>query len=196
VDDVVLGDVGEELVSTAGVAVRPFWWSDECLAAPGDGGGPMTTDGGGPDAAGPAEDVGGGASGQDSGGDGDGASAGPGANQTEGHDADDALEGESMGARESGLGSGWIAFIAVVAAIAGAAVAMTTYLLLRSRRSGASLSADAEAGAAPSSAAASAPTSAPVSSATTEEDAPAFCSRCGASLDPGDKFCSSCGRRL
>jgi hypothetical protein len=27
VKDVVLGDVGKKLEQTAGVAVRPFWWS-------------------------------------------------------------------------------------------------------------------------------------------------------------------------
>lgn len=33
VKDVVIRDVGDKLVSTGGVAVRPFWWSTECLQA-------------------------------------------------------------------------------------------------------------------------------------------------------------------
>jgi len=32
VADVVLGDVGEKIYNTSGVAVRPFWWSTECMA--------------------------------------------------------------------------------------------------------------------------------------------------------------------
>lgn len=31
VRDVVLGDIGKELQQTAGVAVRPFWWSEACM---------------------------------------------------------------------------------------------------------------------------------------------------------------------
>ena len=31
VKDVVVGDIGDEIMSTSGVAVRPFWWSKECL---------------------------------------------------------------------------------------------------------------------------------------------------------------------
>ena len=31
VKDVVLGDIGEKLMQTAGVAVRPFWWSAACV---------------------------------------------------------------------------------------------------------------------------------------------------------------------
>lgn len=31
VEDVVLGDVGKEEEQTAGVAVRPFWWSAACM---------------------------------------------------------------------------------------------------------------------------------------------------------------------
>jgi hypothetical protein len=32
VRDVVLGDCGDKIVNTVGVAVRPFWWSAECMA--------------------------------------------------------------------------------------------------------------------------------------------------------------------
>jgi hypothetical protein len=31
VRDVVLGDIGKKEVQTAGVAVRPFWWSTACV---------------------------------------------------------------------------------------------------------------------------------------------------------------------
>lgn len=31
VRDEVLGDVGEAIYSTSGVAVRPFWWSTESM---------------------------------------------------------------------------------------------------------------------------------------------------------------------
>ena len=31
VKDVVLGDCGDKEVQTAGVAVRPFWWSTACM---------------------------------------------------------------------------------------------------------------------------------------------------------------------
>ena len=31
VKDVVLGDIGDKLVQTDGVAVRPFWWSTACV---------------------------------------------------------------------------------------------------------------------------------------------------------------------
>jgi len=33
VNDVVLGDIGKKEVQTAGVAVRPFWWSTACVEA-------------------------------------------------------------------------------------------------------------------------------------------------------------------
>lgn len=33
VNDVVLRDIGDQIVNTGGVAVRPFWWSNECLEA-------------------------------------------------------------------------------------------------------------------------------------------------------------------
>ena len=31
VNDEVLGDVGDTIYNTSGVAVRPFWWSSECV---------------------------------------------------------------------------------------------------------------------------------------------------------------------
>jgi hypothetical protein len=31
VEDVVLHDIGKKLEQTDGVAVRPFWWSTECM---------------------------------------------------------------------------------------------------------------------------------------------------------------------
>jgi hypothetical protein len=31
VKDVVLGDIGDQVVQTDGVAVRPFWWSTACM---------------------------------------------------------------------------------------------------------------------------------------------------------------------
>ena len=31
VNDVVSGVCGTKIVQTAGVAVRPFWWSKECM---------------------------------------------------------------------------------------------------------------------------------------------------------------------
>jgi len=31
IEDVVLGDIGKKLMQTDGVAVRPFWWSTECM---------------------------------------------------------------------------------------------------------------------------------------------------------------------
>jgi hypothetical protein len=31
VKDVVLGVCGDKIVQTDGVAVRPFWWSKECI---------------------------------------------------------------------------------------------------------------------------------------------------------------------
>ncbi|MCE5252623.1 MAG: hypothetical protein LLG45_00165, partial [Actinomycetia bacterium] len=33
INDVVIGDIGDEIVDTSGVAVRPFWWSTECVQA-------------------------------------------------------------------------------------------------------------------------------------------------------------------
>ncbi len=204
VEDVVLGDVGDELVSTAGVAVRPFWWSNECLTALGYGGGVEPTDdagsgAGGPDATGGGTShtdglIGGGSGGQTGDGSDDGPSLGVGGDEADGDEAGDALEGESVGARTTGLGGGWVAFIAVSAAVAGAALAVAAYLLLRSRRSRPShgAGAEADAGEAPASSVMPAPMGPDVS----DEDTPVFCSRCGASLDPGDKFCASCGRRL
>jgi hypothetical protein len=37
VKDVVRGDIGKELMQTAGVAVRPFWWSAACMEVLRDG---------------------------------------------------------------------------------------------------------------------------------------------------------------
>jgi hypothetical protein len=31
VNDVVSGVCGEKIVQTSGVAVKPFWWSTECM---------------------------------------------------------------------------------------------------------------------------------------------------------------------
>jgi hypothetical protein len=36
VNDVVLGTCGDKIVQTAGVAVRPFWWSKECVEVLGE----------------------------------------------------------------------------------------------------------------------------------------------------------------
>jgi hypothetical protein len=31
IKDVVIGDIGKELLQTDGVAVRPFWWCAACM---------------------------------------------------------------------------------------------------------------------------------------------------------------------
>ncbi len=122
--DVVIGDVGDEVVNTAGVAVRPFWWSTDCLAAMG-----LATTGGGSEPSNPsttettadqttnASDLPGSAGDETGGdrrpGDADGGSADPG-----------------------GLAGGWIALIAILAVIAVAALSVLAYMLGRTRGSG------------------------------------------------------------
>lgn len=199
VNDVVLGDVGDELVSTAGVAVRPFWWSEECLAAlghsgkqPGSGG----SEQGGPGAGQAGEGrqgmtTGGSTSGNvDAGGDaGDGGAGGAGVD--DGAADEVALDGQAVGATAAGLGGGWTALIAVLAVIAAAALGAAGYLLWRARGSARGpIAADGPVAREPSTMVGGGPT------ATVADAAPAYCSQCGARLEPTDKFCSTCGRRL
>jgi hypothetical protein len=194
VADVVLGDVGKDIVNTAGVAVRPFWWSTECLQTLGvsssgsgsedDGAGAATT------AVGDAGDqVGTGTTGGDGLGDGssagdavDGDSADAGSGD-QAADGGQSVEGQDVSAQSTALSGGWIALIVVLGLVAVGSLAALAYLLGQGRR-------------APVAASASAPATASASAPGTEPDEAAFCSQCGRSLDVGGKFCPGCGRPL
>jgi len=106
VDDLIVGDLGGEPVKTGGVAVRPFWWSTECLQVLG------VTPGEGTATAGE-----------------DGTTAGEsdGAAQTE------AGTGDDSSAEGDGLSGGLTALIAVLAAVAVGG-AITTVVLMARRR--------------------------------------------------------------
>jgi hypothetical protein len=119
VKDVVIGDVGDTLVSTGGVAVRPFWWSTECLQVLGlaaEGTATETTVAAHPTDPGQGTvdattSTGRGAAGDASGG---------------GHTG-----GRPAVLGDSGLSAVWIALIAVLAVVALAAVIAFTFLLGR-----------------------------------------------------------------
>ena len=110
VKDVVIGDVGDEIVSTAGVAVRPFWWSKESLevlgvAAVGSG---SDTTSASDTSASTSLTVVGGSAGTSTGGD-DGGAGDDGGTAGE-IDADDARSSKDESASsDGGLSGGWIA---------------------------------------------------------------------------------------
>ena len=186
VNDVVIGDVGDEIVSTGGVAVRPFWWSTESLVALGLATGGDTT---GTTAAGDTSTTGSGGSGDTTSSEGGTGSAGGGTDATGGGsgqgDADDV---EALA--DGGLSNGWIALIAVLAAVAVAALAILAFVLGRGRRGGPDATVGAGAGGA------AATTVAAGVAAQELKATPAFCSECGGTLTPGARFCPDCGRRL
>lgn len=181
VNDVVIGDVGDKIVSTAGVAVRPFWWSTECLEVLGlalGGTGTETT------AAGETSGTEGGPSGDATGSGGDngsrgGAVTGTGGNNV-GGDGQEALAG-------SGLSGGWIALLAALAVIAAAALAALAFMIGRGRPT------STVAGAVGSGLGAE--TAAQVVARQTRT-APPFCSQCGSALNLEAKFCAMCGRLI
>ncbi len=190
VADVVLGDVGEDIVSTSGVAVRPFWWSAECLEALGLAVG----------ATGDSESAGEGSSTTAA----DVTSGDEGATVSEANDNGAAVagnadgshsaEGEEVSAQASALSAGWITLIVVLGVAVVGALAALIVLLSRGRR-GADSPADTETGnAVPPGAAAGAAVPSP-GDAVPSERAP-FCSQCGHPLDGADRFCPGCGRQL
>ncbi len=136
VNDVVIGDVGDEVVEHCGVAVRPFWWSTESLVALGlapDSGGTETTawpavppvpapgdPGMRPDATG---------AGGSQGGTGTAAGTGEGSGSGDGRAAGD-LGSEGGG----GLSGGWIALIAVLAVVAVAALTGLAFMFGKGSR--------------------------------------------------------------
>ena len=174
IDDVVLGDIEGEIVSTAGVAVRPFWWSKECLVAMGLAQGDsdtMTTTGSGTTGGGSGDTAGG--SGREgetgvAGGETGGAGTGEGTAGEGGSGSDS--EGRSAG----GLSGGWIALITVLAVVAGAALAALAFLLARGNRKRA----------------------APGLRADQVRTEPEFCPACGSAVTKGSRFCAGCGRSL
>lgn len=153
VNDVVIGDCGDKVMSTAGVAVRPFWWSTECLEALG-----LASAGTGTETTAAGQTSGTSAGGDTTGGDG----------RTNGEVTGGAGDAGTGDGREAlpggGLSGGWIALIAVLAVIAVAASAGLAFMLGRGRATG--------------TVAAAAP----------------FCPQCGSALNPGAKFCATCGR--
>lgn len=192
VNDVVIGDVGDEIVNTGGVAVRPFWWSTECLQALGYASGET----GGDTTAGPATSTdtpvttgGGGGTGGQTGttGAGTGSTAG---GQGSGESGGDS---ESRASEEGGL-AGWvIALIAVLAVIAVAALAALAYLLGKAKGGpgGRGLTTGSAGGGV---AAGSAPVLSHDATGTGAATTPASCSHCGNPLSAGAQFCGSCGK--
>jgi hypothetical protein len=169
VKDVVIGDIGDEIMNTSGVAVRPFWWSKECLQvlglATGDSGSDTTAAG---DTSGSTSSTAaGGSGGTSTGGSADGTGGGEGTNE----------KGASGEGGEGGLSGGWIALIAVLAAIAVAAVAGFAFLIGRG-----------------SSGRTSTLTGVATTAAQGDATAPPFCSECGGALNPEAKFCAGCGK--
>jgi hypothetical protein len=187
VNDVVLGDVGDEIVSTGGVAVRPFWWSTECLVALG-----LATDGDttGTTGAGDTSDTGSGGSAETTGSQGGTGSTGDGNDATGGGSGEGDAGGDVEALADGGLSGGWIALIAVLAAVAVAALAVLAFVLGRGRRRGPDTTTRSSTGDA------AATTVATGATAQELRTTPAFCSECGGTLAPGARFCPGCGRRL
>jgi hypothetical protein len=179
VDDVVIGDIGNEIMNTSGVAVRPFWWSKECLQvlglATGDSGSDTTVAG---DTSGSTSSTAAGGSVVTSTGGGDSGTAGG-----EGPDETGGFKDESASG-EGGLSGGWIALICVLAIIAVAALAGLTFMLGTGRRGRGPIGETAGGLA----------TSAEAASTVAAGTAPAFCSQCGSALSSDAKFCARCGR--
>jgi hypothetical protein len=171
VKDVVIGDIGDEIMNTSGVAVRPFWWSKECLQVLGLASGDDSTN------ATTAGNTSGGTSSTTAGGSGGTSTAGGDGSNAGGEGAD--VKGGSGDGGESGggLSGGWIALIAVLAAVAVAASVGFAFVLGRGRNVR-----SAGAGAA--------------TGATVQENRTAtpFCSQCGQALAADAKFCAGCGR--
>jgi hypothetical protein len=176
VNDVVLGDIGDEIMSTAGVAVRPFWWSRESLEALGlaaPSGGSDTTQAGdapggdvGGDAAGVSSTVAGGSVVPSTGGSDGGGSGGEVREETGQSGSED------EGARSaSGLSGGWIALIAVLAVVAVAALTGLAFMLGRGRTIAPAQAVDRQA-----------------------KPSAAFCSQCGSGVGSSAKFCPGCGK--
>jgi hypothetical protein len=179
----VIGDIGGEIVSTGGVAVRPFWWSTECLAGLGlaPAGGETVTTGAG-DATRPSDSA------DDNSG---AATVGPGG--TSGHDAagsegagsdgGDTGDGDANEQGSAGLSGGWIALITVLAVVAVGALTGLAFLLGRGlSRSRAVTTRETDANGAPADA------------AQQTRTAPSFCSQCGRALDPDARFCAGCAK--
>ncbi len=171
-EDEVIGDCGDKLVTTAGVAVRPFWWSNECLEVLGlatsaeidttSGGESTDTSTGGTD----KTDSG---SGREGG-------------QGSGNDAVTIADGQDHGL--SGL---WIIVIAALAVVVVAALAVIAFLIGRGAGK-----------RGPGGSAVSGGASVPGFEATEaqEDSRPAFCPNCGAAINQGAKFCPTCGGQL
>ncbi len=187
VNDVVIGDVGDEIVSTGGVAVRPFWWSTESLVALGLATGGDTT---GTTAVGDTSTTGSGGSGETTSGQGGTGSTGDGNDATGAGSGEGDAGGDVEALADGGLSGGWIALIAVLAVVAVAALAILAFVLGRGRRGGT----DTTTGAGADGAAAT--TVAAGVAAQELRTTPAFCSECGGTLAPGARFCPGCGRRL
>ena len=187
VNDVVIGDIGDEIMDTSGVAVRPFWWSKECLQvlglAAGDSGSDTTAAG---DASGDTSSTAAGGSVVTSTGGGDSGTVG-----AEGPDETGGSEDESASG-EGGLSGGWIALIAVLAVIAVAALAGLAFMLGAGRRGRGP--AEGSAGDVVTSAEAAGTVAAAPVVGQQARTAPAFCSQCGSALSSDAKFCASCGR--
>ena len=131
VNDVVIGDVGDEIVSTGGVAVRPFWWSTEYLVALGLATGGDTT---GTTAAGDTSTTGSGGSGDTTSSEGGTGTAGGGTDATGGGVGQGGDDVEAL--VDGGLSNVWIVLIAVLAAVAVAALAILAFVLGRGRGGG------------------------------------------------------------
>lgn len=116
VADEIVGDMGGEPVKTGGVAVRPFWWSTECLqvlgVATGEGSGTAGEDG-------TSTDEGGTAAGED--------------NDSTQASSDTANDGSG---EDDGLSAGIMALIIILAAVAAGAGGATIVLLLKRRGPG------------------------------------------------------------
>jgi len=160
INDVVVRDVGEEIVNTGGVAVRPFWWSTECLAALGlasTGGGTDTTKSG--DNSGDTSSTTAQGSGDTSGAGGAGGETGLGADTGTG-DAGGNGSGVGEGAEERGAGvggglsGGWIALIVALGVVAVGALGGLAFLLGRASHGARLVGAPADATTAAADAAA------------------------------------------
>ncbi len=106
---------------------------------------------------------------------------------------------ESAPEDNHGISGGWIALIAVLAAVAVAGLVATAYLLGRARHPcshSSSHPASQPATPAGTPPAKAGEAQAPPAQAEETQTGPQYCSGCGAPLNPSAQFCAECGRRI
>lgn len=102
---------------------------------------------------------------------------------------------QSVKSKSSELSGLWIALIAVLGTVAVAALGVVAFLVTRLTSITGASGAHAERAAMAADAGAAVASGVNASEATQGDDA-ALCSRCGAPLNPGSKFCAQCGSRV